>query len=105
MQKQKSLPSLPLPHALYLEALLCLILAITYTADLAVKGALRVAGERIYGYTIVVDALGIVSWLFALGMVYRERGRIVRRLPHGVSVVLFWIMNALWLCLQVCVCG
>lgn len=100
-KKQKSSPSLPLPHALFLEALLCLLLAITYTADLAVKGVLRITGERIYGYTIVVDALGIVSWLFALGMVYRERGRIVRRLPHGVSVVLFWIMNALWLCLQV----
>ena len=58
-------------------------------------------GDKIYGYVIVVDALGITSWLFAIGMLYRERVQIFRGLSHGLSLAIFWQLSLVWFGLQV----
>ncbi len=83
------------------EIILSAIYSLTFVADLAVKGVLHVTGEQIYGYTIVEDVLGILSWLFAILMVYRDRMVVLHRKPHGISLVLFWLLNELWLGLQI----
>ncbi len=84
-----------------MEVIVCLLFSLTYVIDLIIKGILHTLGDRIYGYTIVLDALGITSWLFAMTLVYRERLRILDQKPHGITVVLFWLLNALRLSLEV----
>lgn len=87
-----------------LECLLSLLMGLTYVADLTVKGALHIAGDEIYGHVVVLDALGATSWLFAVGLLFRERSRVILRRPHGFSLVLFWLASLLWLCLEVSWC-
>ena len=88
------------PKLFIFEAILCVVLSLTYVTDLVVKGALHLAGEQIYGYTIVEDALGIIAWLFTILMLYRERIRILQGKHHGISLALFWILNIVWFSLQ-----
>lgn len=40
------------------QALFHTLLSLTYVADLVVKGVLHLISDEIFGYTIVVDALG-----------------------------------------------
>ena len=40
------------------QSLLHALLSLTYAADLVVKGVLHLISDEIFGYTIVVDALG-----------------------------------------------
>ena len=61
---------------------------------------LHIVGEEIYGYTIVLDALGITSWIFSVALVHRERFQILYQKYHGIVLVVFWLLNALWLSLQ-----
>ncbi len=88
---------------LILEVVLSAIMSLTYVVDLSVKGALHLAGarEKIYGYTIVEDSLGIVSWIFSILILYTERLCILKGAPHGISLALFWILNIVWLSLQI----
>ena len=88
------------PKLFLLEAVLCVVLSLTYVTDLVVKGALHLAGEQIYGYTIVEDALGIISWAFTIMMLYRERILILQGKSHGISLALFWMLNIVWFGLQ-----
>ena len=93
---------LPLPRSRLATYILSLLLCFTYVADLVIKGTLHAAGDDtgIYGYVIVLDGLGIVSWLVAIALAYRERNQLATRRPHGLPLVLFWLLSALWLCLQ-----
>ncbi len=86
-----------------LEVVLSAIISLTYVVDLSVKGALHLtgAGDKIYGYTIVEDSLGIVSWIFSILLLYTERLCILKGTPHGISLALFWILNIVWLSLQI----
>lgn len=86
---------------LLLEIVLSAIFSVTYICDLAVKGVLHFTGDQIYGYTIVEDSLGIVSWLFSIVMLYRDRVSVLTVKPHGISLVLFWLLNTVWLGLQI----
>ena len=83
------------------QVVLHVLLSVTYVVDLVVKGVLHFVSDKIYGYTIVVDALGITSWLFAIGLLYRERVRLFRGLPHGWSLAVFWQLNVVWFGLQI----
>ena len=91
---------LPLPPSLLVTCSLCFLLCLTYMADLVVKGALHLAGDAIFGYTLVVDGLGIVSWLVAMAATYRERHSVACGRLHGLWLVLFWLLSSLWLSLQ-----
>ena len=84
-----------------LEMALSVLFAVTYAVDLVVKGVLHATGDGIYGYTIVVDALGMTSWIFSAAVVFKERHRVIFKRSHGFSLVIFWLANALWLCLEV----
>ena len=81
--------------------MLHVILSLSYAADFIVKGVLHFVSDKIYGYTIVVDCLGITSWLFAVAMMYRERVKIARGLSHGWSLAIFWQLNVVWFGLQI----
>ena len=89
-----------IPKLFVFEAALCVMLSLTYVADLIVKGALHFAGEQIYGYTIVEDALGFFAWIFTIMMLFRERMQILQGKSHGISLALFWSLNIAWLGLQ-----
>ena len=101
-------PSLPkgasngLPFSLvFLVEFLCTVIyALTFVADLATKGGLHIAGDEIYGYTIVVDVVGVIAWLFSLVILYRERVLVVTHRPHGLTLVLFWLMSVVILGLE-----
>lgn len=97
-------PFRPFSAVFLLECGLCLLMGLTYLVDLAVKGGLHITGDKIYGYTIVVDALGMTSWIFAIGLLFRERSRVILCRPHGFSLVLFWLSSALWRCMEVSWC-
>lgn len=51
---------LPTHWVFVTQALLHILLSITYVVDLIVKGVLHLISDEIFGYTIVVDALGNV---------------------------------------------
>ena len=93
-------PRLPYTSSVFLLAGLSLLLALTYTADLAVRGALHFTSDSIYGYTILQDTLGLMSWVVAMVMTYRERLRVVQGRAHGLTLVLFWLMSVTWQALQ-----
>lgn len=86
---------------LIVEGIICGLLSLTYLVDIVVKGTLRIAGEEIYGYTIVQDALGLWSWVFAILLLYRERVLILKGKTHGFPLALFWILNVVWFSLQI----
>ena len=83
------------------ECATCILTAVTYAVDIAVKGALGVAGDQVYGSTLVVDGLGMVSWTFAAVFVAKETRRVLLGRFHGLTLMLFWLLSALWLCLDV----
>ena len=93
--------NLPLSNASILEIVLSLMFAVTYAADLVVKGVIHATGDAIYGYTIVVDALGITSWIFSAALTFKERHQIVLNRSHSFPLVIFWLAVALLLCLDV----
>ena len=77
-----ALPSLPA---------LCLLLALTS----AVHGAVSITLHSIYGYIILQDILGIVSWVVAIAIVYHERHRPISIGSHGIPLVV-WLLNGVW---------
>lgn len=81
--------------------MVCTILySLTFIADLATKGALHLAGEHIYGYTITEDAVGAAAWLLSLALLHREKVLVVTSKPHGLTVASFWLLDMVWLGLQ-----
>ena len=78
-----------------------LLYSLTFVSDLATKGALHVIGDQIYGYTIVADVCGLVSWLFSLLLICRERVRIALSQPHSYTLMLFWLVGVVLLGLEV----
>ena len=83
------------------QVILHILISVTYAADLIVKGVLHFISDKIFGYTIVVDALGITSWLFAILLLCREREHIFRYLSHGWSLAIFWQLNVVWFGLEI----
>ncbi len=79
---------------------LTVVYALTFVSDLATKGCLHIVGDDIYGYTIVVDVVGLVSWLFSLLVVYRERVLVVTHRPHGLTLTFFWMVSVVVMCLE-----
>ena len=88
------LTRLPFPRSLLVVVALCLLLALTYAADLVVKGSLQFSNDAIYGFTILQDTLGMLSWMVATAMTYNERWKLLEGQPHGLALVLFWLMSA-----------
>eukprot|EP00731_Ephydatia_muelleri_P022195 Em0014g786a len=83
------------------ECAACILTAVTYAVDIGVKGALGVAGDQVYGSTLVVDGLGMVSWTFAAVLVAKDTRRVLLGRFHGLTLMMFWLLNAFWLCLDV----
>ena len=83
------------------ECAACILTAVTYAVDIGVKGALGVAGDQVYGSTLVVDGLGMVSWTFAAVLVAKDTRRVLLGRFHGLTLMLFWLLSAFWLCLDV----
>ena len=77
-----------------------LLMATTYGVDLIVKGVLHINGDEIYGYVIVVDVLGMISWIFAIAFLVRENHHILQGHAHGTTLAVFWLTNIIWLSLQ-----
>lgn len=90
----------PFSWVYVVEVVCTLLYSLSFACDLATKGALHIAGERIYGYTIVVDALGVVSWLFSLLLIHREKTLIVTNRHHGFTLALFWLVGVVWVGLE-----
>ena len=84
---------------LVVEVVLCLLYAGTYVADIFVKSFLK--GDHVYGITIVVDSLGLSTWCFAAGWIYYDRWRALFGKPHRITVMFFWLLNGLTLCLMI----
>ena len=93
--------NIPLSIVSILEIILSVMFAVTYAVDLVVKGVIHATGDEIYGYTIVVDALGITSWIFSATLAFKERHQIVLKRSHSFPLVIFWLAVALVLCLDV----
>ena len=83
------------------QVILHILISATYAADLIIKGVLHFVSDKIFGYTIVVDALGITSWFFAILLLYREREKIFRCQSHGLSLAIFWQLNVVWFGLEI----
>ena len=79
------------------ESLLCLLYACTYIADIFIKLFLK--GDHVYGITIVVDSLGVTTWCFTAGWLYKDRWRALFGRHHRITVMLFWLLNGITLCL------
>lgn len=84
---------LPFSWAYVTELLCTLVYSLTFASDLAVKGVLHITGDRIYGYTIIVDVLGVVAWLSSVLLIYQEKAKVVTSKPHGCILVLFWMVG------------
>lgn len=82
------------------EVICTIVYSLTFATDLTIKGVLHIAGDRIYGYTIVVDTVSILSWFLSLALLYRERVLVVTQKLHGLTLALFWLFNMIWLGLQ-----
>ena len=83
-----------------IEVICTVLYSLTFIVDLATKGALHLAGEQIYGYTIVEDTVGLLSWLLSILLLHRERVLVVTNRPHGLSLALFWLCDMVWVGLQ-----
>ena len=79
------------------EILLCLLYACTHIADIFVKLFLK--GDHVYGITIVVDSLGVSTWCFTAGWLYKDRWRALFGKHHRITIMLFWLLNGITLCL------
>jgi len=82
---------------LVVEVVLCLLYASTFVADIFVKVFLK--GNHVYGITIVIDSLGIITWCFTAGWIYYDRWRALFGKFHRITIMLFWLLNGLTLCL------
>lgn len=80
------------------EIFLCLLSACTYVVDIFVK--LYMKGDHVYGITIVVDALGVTTWCFTAGWLYKDRWRALFGKHHRITVMLFWFLNGITLSLM-----
>ena len=74
--------NIPLSIVSILEIIVSVMFAVTYAVDLVVKGVIHATGDEIYGYTIVVDGLGITSWIFSGVLAFKERHQIVLKRSH-----------------------
>ena len=81
------------------EVVLCLLYAGTFVADIFVKAFLT--GDHVYGITIVVDSLGIITWCLTAGWIYYDRWRALFGKAHRITIMLFWLLNGLTLCLMI----
>ena len=95
-----SASDLTTPKVYGLSLLCSLLYSLTFVADLAVKGLLHVTGDRIYGYTIVMDTVAFLSWLSCLPLIYQDKGSVTKGRSFSWSLVLFWLVNSLWLGLE-----
>ena len=75
-------------------------LALSFLAELLIK-ILMENGSHFYGYNIVTCTTSLVSWLFSLLMIYKERLSSYFGLSHSLPLVLFWLLNIVWLSLSV----
>jgi ATP-binding cassette subfamily B (MDR/TAP) protein 6 len=57
--------------------------------------------HSLYGYTILQDGLGILSWLVSMVVAYRERLRLIKGRSHGVWLVVYWTLSGVWQALQI----
>ena len=102
---KKRPPSLPWHQAILLskifllEVAISILYSLTFVSDLILSGVLP--GGSIYGSLILVDCISFFAWLFSVLLIVRERSNIFYAFPHGVTLVVFWILNALWLCMGV----
>ena len=92
MSGKKTSKPVPLTPSLIFTSILCLLLALTSAAH----GAVSITLHSIYGYIILQDILGIVSWVVAMAIVYHERHRRISIGSHGISLVMFWLLNGVW---------
>jgi hypothetical protein len=92
---------LPFSWPYLLELGCSVVYSVTFAADLAAKGSLHIAGDQIYGYTIIVDVVGVVAWLFSLILVHRERAKVLTSKPHSCTIVLFWMVGVVTLGLEI----
>lgn len=81
------------------EIIVSIVFSLTFAVDLILSGVLR--GGSIYGSLILVDCTSLCAWLFSTVLITGERWSVFYALPHGIPLVLFWILNALWLCVGV----
>ena len=96
--KPSPLPNrLHFPLSLLLTPSLSFLLALSSFAHLLLTGLLH----SIYGYTILQDGLGIVSWLTSTVIARRERPNLLRGRTHGVWLVVYWCLSGVWQALQV----
>ena len=91
----------PMPKSCVLIITCSLLYSLSFFADLLLKGLLHVVGHHIYGYTIVMDLVAGVSWFFSLLLIYREKVKMVLQQAHGCNLTLFWMLNLVWLGLEV----
>ena len=99
--KPKKQPLLPvlLSKVFLIEVTACVAFSLTFATDLILSGVL--SGGSIYGSLILVDCTSFFAWLFSSLLIISERWYVFHGFPHGISLVLFWIMNALWLCVDI----
>ena len=85
----------------YVVELACTVAyALTFACDLVTKGVLHVTGDRIYGYIIIVDVVGVVTWFCSLLLVYREKVKVVFCKSHSYTLALFWMVGVVTLGLE-----
>lgn len=82
--------------ALLFEIISTLIISASFLVELLVRIFLE-NGSHLYGYNLVTCITSLFSWLFSLILIYRERQRSYFRLHHGLILVLFWLLNIIWL--------
>ena len=99
--KPKKQPLLPvlLSKVFLLEVAASVTFSLTFAIDLILSGVL--SGGLIYGSLILVDCTSFCAWLFSVLLIISERWNVFHDFPHGISLVMFWILNALWLCADV----
>lgn len=84
---------------LCIELVASAIYCVSFVVDFILNGVL--AGGAINGSLVLVDTVSILAWGFSLLVIIRERMSIFYSLPHSFSLVVFWVMSALWLCCSV----
>ena len=82
--------------AFLFEIVSTLVISASFLVELLVRVYLE-NGSRLYGYNLVTSITSLLSWLFSLILVYRERLSSYFGLHHSLTLVLFWLLNIIWL--------
>lgn len=99
-KKKGSTSDLPSSWAYVVELVCSGLYSLTFVTDLVVKGILHITGERIYGYTIVVDAVGTCAWLSSIFLIHRIKMEIIMNRHRSFTLVLFWMVGVVWVGLE-----